>query len=206
VSIPTFTSVIFNSPICQTSYTSESFITASDLGPGAEFEDEERQHLIDKLNSLLAGPGENYTLPPSMWATLWLCDLGRLKDLVKGLESTLSFRARLTILLQLVKVFLTVVCFCLLPSGLVLELTYALGNQQSRDSGAQSGASTPRPESTPPSSPVRGPLTPHHQRSNSLQSDSTSTSLRSSHNTNELFHYSMELFSNLVGPQSRCSH
>jgi hypothetical protein len=85
-------SVIFNSPICQTSYTSESFIMASNLGPGAEFKDEERQHLIEKLNSLLAGPGENYTLPPSMWAALWLCDLGSLKDLVKGLESNPSFR------------------------------------------------------------------------------------------------------------------
>jgi hypothetical protein len=60
---------------------------ASNLGPGAEFEDEE-QHLIDKPNSLLVGPGENYILPPSLWATFWLCDLGRLKDFVKALEST----------------------------------------------------------------------------------------------------------------------
>lgn len=64
---------------------------ASNLGPGAGFEDGERQHLIDKLNSLLAGPGETYTLPPSLWAALWLCDLGKLNDLVKALESAPSF-------------------------------------------------------------------------------------------------------------------
>jgi hypothetical protein len=61
---------------------------ASNLGPGAEFEDEERQNLIYKLNSLLVGPGETYTLPPSLWATLWLCHLGKLKDFIRALEST----------------------------------------------------------------------------------------------------------------------
>jgi hypothetical protein len=64
---------------------------ASILGPGAEFGDAERQRLIDKLNSLLAGPGEDYILPPSQWAALWLSDLGCLKDLVEAVERTPLF-------------------------------------------------------------------------------------------------------------------
>ena len=55
---------------------------ASNLGPGAEFEDAERQSLIDRLNFLLAGE-KNHSLSPSLWAALWLSDVGRLKYLIE---------------------------------------------------------------------------------------------------------------------------
>jgi hypothetical protein len=66
---------------------------ASDLqtqthGPDEEFFDSARQSLIDRLNrALTREAGGVYHLMPEMWAALWLCDLGRLRERVESAES-----------------------------------------------------------------------------------------------------------------------
>lgn len=60
-------------------------------GPGAEFADPERQSLIGRLNSALATGPSNFTVPPDVWAFLWLSDLERLRSLVHSAENDKTF-------------------------------------------------------------------------------------------------------------------
>ncbi|KAJ9295611.1 hypothetical protein DTO217A2_9015 [Paecilomyces variotii] len=52
-----------------------------------ELQDEHRERLIARLNSILSVSGHDFELPPGNWAALWLSDITKLADLVDAAEA-----------------------------------------------------------------------------------------------------------------------
>ncbi|KAL1969903.1 hypothetical protein VTN77DRAFT_7412 [Rasamsonia byssochlamydoides] len=133
-------------------------------GPGAEFSNPERRHLIDLLNSALTGGAGVYNLPPALWAALWLSDIAKLRLLVQTAEINPDYLRG-----------------TLQEKGIVQEVILKPWNQGVRQRSARlsvpnSAQNTSiETESQPFLSPAGQPLTPERQRARPLQDNPAST-------------------------------
>lgn len=123
-----------------------------------ELQDEHRERLIARLNSILSVSGHDFELPPGNWAALWLSDITKLADLVDAAEARpFIYEFFLSKDLAIIENILKP-CMILFHLILLLELiVYGLGNQTIRTPQVQSGTTTPTRDTVPslPPTPQR---------------------------------------------------